>query len=481
MVTGLVQQVALTHLLGLKQYGALGRVQSVASILYNPVIATGVQGVSRAIAGAPDAAKLATQRRTLTVHGALIVPLALGFFVAAPWMAEAMAATHLTTGLRIVSAVMLLYGFYTPMVGVVNAEKRFTVQAGLDVLAATLRTLGLLGGAWWLTGRGLGVEGALVGFVGSVTVMTLVTLPLARLGKSGAGAPSWGEHIAFVAPLFGGQLALNLLFQSDFQLLGRFAADAAVAANLRPEDADTLAGAYRNAQLFCFLPYQLLLSVTFVLFPMLATAHRDGDREAVARYVRTGIRLALIVAGMIVSVTAGLPHALLVLVFSRESAALAGDPMFVLALGQGAFAIFGILATVLTSLKRERTSALLTTVALALVGVLCFLFVRGQPYGSGLLLRTAAASGVGLLVATLLTAAQVKRTAGAVVAPKTLLRVLAALAAALGVARVLPPPSKLMTLGYAPLVAAVFLGVLVLTREVGKDDLAIVRRVLGKR
>lgn len=480
MVVGLVQQIALKHILGLQTYGALGRVQGLASIIYNPIIATDVQGVSRAISGASDEARLATQRRVLGIHTALIIPFALGFFVAAPQVADLIGGPHLTTGLRIVSAVMLFYGLYTPLVGVVNGEKRFTLQAGLDVLAATLRTFGLLGGAWYFTARGSGLEGALGGFVVSAAAMAVVALPLAGLGRRGEGGPSVGEHLAFIAPLFGGQLALNFLFQSELQLLGRFAADAATAAGLEREAADTLAGAYRNAQLFCFLPYQLLLSVTFVLFPLLASAYRDRDDAAVARYVRTGVRLAMIIAGAMVSVTAGIPHALLELVFGADSAALASGPMFVLALGQGAFAIFGILATVLTSLKRERMSAILTTVALALVVLLCFVLVRGEPYGGGLLLRTAIASGAGLLVATLLAARAVESAAGAVVPILTVVRVLAALGVAIGAGRLLPSAGKLMTLVYAPLIAGVFLALLVVTRELGKDDLAMVKRVLGR-
>lgn len=481
MVVGLVQQIALKHILGLQSYGALGRVQGLASIIYNPIIATDVQGVSRAISGASDEARAATQRRVLGIHTALIIPFALGFFVAAPYVAELIGGPHLTSGLRIVAAVMLFYGLYTPLVGVVNGQKRFTVQAGLDVLAATLRTIGLLGGAWYFTARGNGLEGALGGFVVSAAAMALVALPLAGLGRRGAGGPSIREHLAFIAPLFGGQLALNFLFQSELQLLGRFAADAAAQAGLEREAADTLAGAYRNAQLFCFLPYQLLLSVTFVLFPLLASAYRDRDEAAVARYVRTGVRLAMIIAGAMVSVTAGIPHALLNLVFGADSAALASQPMFVLALGQGAFAIFGILATVLTSLKRERMSAILTAVALALVVLLCFVLVRGQPYGGGLLLRTAIASGCGLLAATLVAARAVKSAAGAVVPIVTVLRVLIALAVAIGAGRVLPDPSKLMTLVYAPIIAGLFFVVLVVTKELGKHDLAIVKRVLGRR
>jgi stage V sporulation protein B len=482
MVMGLVQQIALKHILGLGNYGALGRVQSIASVVYNPIIATSVQGVSRAVSGAQEADQPAAQRRVLTIHSLAILPVAVGFLLAAPYLAEAIRAPHLTNALRIVAGVLFFYGLYTPLVGVINGRKQFGWQAGLDALAATLRTAGLLGGAYYFMRLGQGVEGALAGFVCAAALMAGIALPLAGLGKGGSGGPTVGEHIKFIVPLVLGQLALNLLFQSDLTLLGRFAADAAAATpGLDEKAADTLAGAYRAAQLFCFLPYQLLLAITFVLFPLLATAHRDGDGDAVVRYVRTGVRLALLLAGLIVSVSAGLSRPLINLVFGPDAAALGGRAMFIMALGLGAFAIFGILVTVLTSLKHEVMSMVLTIVALALVVGLCFGLVRGQPFGEGMLIRTAIATGTGLVAATLLAVGAVKKTAGAVVSPITLLRVALGLTAAIAVGRYLPEPGKLMTLVYAAAVSAVYLVVLLISREITGADGQNLARVLGRK
>jgi stage V sporulation protein B len=482
IATGLVQQVVLQRILGLAGYGALGRVQGLASMIYNPLNASNVQALSRVVARASAEEKQAAMRRAYLLHDGAGVALAAVFLVAAPFIAELMRAPYLTRALQIMSAVLLFYGLYTPFVGVINGERRFTVQAGLDVLAATLRTAGLLGGAWLLARRDAGVEGALIGFVASTAIVTVVALPLAGLGRAGEGGVTLREHLAFIGPLVGGQLALNALLQSDFQLLGIFAADAAASAGLVAQTADggaadTLAGAYRAAQLFCFLPYQLLLSVAFVLFPLLATAHRDQDKGAIAEYVRTGIRVAVVVAGAFVAVNAAIPRALLRLVFGPESSELGGEAMAVMAVGMGFFAIFGIFTSVLTSLKRERISALLTVVALAAVVALCFTLVRGQPFGPGLLLRTAIATGSGLALATLLGALAVHRAAGAVVGLATVARVLAATAAAIAVGRVLPAPGKLMTVGYALVIGLVYVAVLVVTRELGKADLSILKRV----
>lgn len=486
---GLVQQVLLKAVLGLDGFGALSSVLSIASITYNPIVSTSIQGVSRAVAQASDAERPAVVRRTFTVHAVLAISVAAGFFLLAPLIGGWVGAPHIVPGLRILSAVMLIYGLYTPLVGVLNGRKRFVHQAGFDMLAATLRTTGLILGGYLLSRQaGRGVEGASIGFVAGSSVVLGAALLVVGIGKRGRGGSTVREHVAFIAPLLFGQVVLNLLLQADLTLLRAFAAIAAERAGLPVLAADPLVGAYRATQLFCFLPYQLLLAVTFILFPMLASAQRDGDRAAVGRYVQGGIRLAMLVAGAMVSVTAGLPGPLLTLVFGADVAALATRSMSLLALGFGVFAILGVLTTVLNSLKRERASAWLTLGAFVLVVSLCISRVYGQPFGPGLLFQTAIATSAGLVVATVIAAVLVFRTAGAVVAWSSLGRVVMALAAALAVARLLPPIAvvgkatyAIWLAGYAGAVVAVYALVLIVSRELGRRDVENVRAVFARR
>jgi len=482
ILVGLVQQIALPRLLGLDGYGALASVLSIAGITYNPVTTTSIQGVSRAVAQATPATEAGTIRRVFTVHAIFAVLLALGFFLLAPTIADSVGASHVVGALRILSAVMLLYGLYTPLIGVLNGQRRFVSQAALDIIAATLRTFGLIAGAWLFARRhGLGVAGATSGFVLGAVLILGVALTLVGIGKRGPAAISVRQHITFALPLLLGQVLFNLLLQADLTLLRRFASQAALAQGLPETAADPLVGAYRATQLFSFLPYQLLIAVTFILFPMLATAARDGDRAAVARYVRTGVRLALVLAGAMASVTAGLSDRLLYLVFGREAAALGGQSLELLAIGFGGFAIFGVLTTVLNSLKHERESVIVTAIAAALVVLLCYLRVRGAPFGADLLLYTAEATAAGLFVATLSAAFFVHRAAGAVAPLLTVLRVAGAVTVAVVLGRFLPAGGKLLTPIYAALVALAYGVVLIATRELGPADLATVRQVVAKK
>jgi stage V sporulation protein B len=88
-----------------------------------------------------------------------------------------------------------------------------------------------------------------------------------------------------------------------------------------------------------------------------------------------------------------------------------------------------------------------------------------------------------LFAATLGTALLVWKTAGSVVSLVSLGRVVLAAAAAIALARHLPVHGKLTTLVFAAVVATVYVALLLLTRELGKADLAAVRTVLarGKR
>jgi len=482
MVIGLVQQVLLTRVLGTGGYGALSTALSVSAVVYNPVVQSSIQGVSRTVARADDAERPQLTRRVLTLHAGFALPIALLFGLLAGPIVRWVHAPHLVTPVRILAAVLFFYGLYAPLVGVLNGQRRFVGQAGFDIAFATLRTALMLVGAFALSrASNQGVVGASAGFVLATVLIFVAALLLAGTGRSGFADLPVRRYLAFIGPVFMGQILLNLLQQADLTVLRYFAASAALRAALAPQAADPLVGAYRATQLFCFLPYQLLLSITFVLFPLLARAHRDGDMANVRLFVMTGVRLALIVAGVMVSVISGLAGPLLRLVFPAEVAIYATEAMQLLALGFGAFAIFGILTTVLTSLKAERASASITGVAFALVAILGVMLLRNRDFGPRLLWSTAVATTIGLVIATGGAGALVRRLAGGVAPLGTIVRVCSSAAATIALGRLWSPPSRIMTLVAAAALVMVNLLLLLIMRELTRRDLAHLLSVIRPR
>ncbi len=473
---GVSQQIFLPRLLHADGYGQARTVLSIVSIINNTVVAMSIQGVSRAVSSAPGREGEAL-RATLRVHAVVAVLVSLAFALLAGTLARFEGAPYLAAPLRLVAAVVLLYSLYAPLVGALNGRQRFLAQAALDTAFGALRTLGLAGGAvLFLALGGNGVLGAFAGWVAAAAVILPAALSRTGIGRAGDAGPSVRRYLAFLLPVAGGQILLNLLLFTDGLLLRRFAGP------LAPSDraADALTGIYTGAQQFSFLPYQLLMSVTFILFPMLARAQADGDHAAVRSFTRSGVRLAMLLTALITGTISGLaPHVLRVMFPSEMWDG--SEALRILCLGMGSLSVLGITCAALTSLGRAIDSAALTFLGVVLIAAGCTAFVRGAPYGLPMLATTAKVTAVALTTTAVVGAVRLRAVAGGFVSPLTLVRALAALLTCVLAGSRLPWIGKPGTVLEAGLVAALGLLVLIALGEVGRKDLAHAAAVVGRR
>jgi hypothetical protein len=135
---------------------------------------------------------------------------------------------------------------------------------------------------------------------------------------------------------------------------------------------------------------------------------------------------------------------------------------------------------VLNSIEQHRQGLIVTALAFTFVVTACLLRVRHLAFGPELLKQTAWATSLALLLATVVAMLLVLKSVGAVLAPASLLRVLVALAGALGVASFLPASSPLGTLLASLAVAASYVLLLIAAGELGKGDLHTLRRIAGR-
>lgn len=484
IVFGFAQQVVLPAVLGTDGYGNISRVLAVVGIVNNVIVALALQGVSRTVASVSDAEAPRAFRRVLGYHAVVAVVLAAVFIGLGGVLAEAVEAPHITPSVRIVGAVVLLYGLYAPIVGSLNGRRRFIDQAGLDIFYGGMRFATTVVGVLVATKvmKTDGVMGGAIGFVCAAALIVPISAWRAGLGERGGQSPSVGTYAAFLGPLAIGLVALNVLLQTDFLLFSRFIGQRARELGESESTAAAFVGSYRAFQLFSFLPYQLLMSVTFVLFPMLSKAHADGDREAIARYTRTGMRLAFILVGLFVAVVAGLPYGLLRFAFTDPQIAELGAKAQPFHAGAMAlFALLGVTTTVLTSLKREIVSAGLNALGVALVAAASFVVTRPAEFGGPMMVASAIATLVGLGVTLAVALVGLKRFAGGVVALATPLRVGLGVAAMIGAGHFMPYLGRFGAPIEAVALVVGYVVVLVATGELGAKDLATIRAVVGRK
>jgi len=201
----------------------------------------------------------------------------------------------------------------------------------------------------------------------------------------------------------------------------------------------------------------------------------------VRQYVARGARLAAIFCGLLVGVVAAMPESMLAFAYGRADAARGADVLRVMVLAQAEFAMLGIATTELTSVGREGLAAMLTAGAVIAVGGACALAVPGASFGHDQLLRSTQAAGAALAAAMVVGAVLVRMTAGAFVPSATAVRAALALAACVALGLVTPRFGRLVTPLVAVAVAAAYAAILVVTREVGRADLTMVRGLAGKR
>ncbi|WP_437578702.1 lipopolysaccharide biosynthesis protein [Sorangium sp. So ce887] len=481
IVFGFVQQLILPRLLGTDGYGEVSIVLAGVGVVNNVIVATGIQGVSRAVSSVADRDAAEAFRRTLALHAVLAIAVSASFALLAGAIADFSEAPHVAGPLRLAAGVVLLYGLYAPLVGALNGQRRFLTQAAFDVGYGALRTASIAAGALLFLRAGQsGVLGAIAGFVAAAAIIVPLATLKTGLGRRGNAGPSIREHLVFLLPLAVSQTFLNFLLQTDFFLLRRFLGQATNHLALGARAADDLIGVYRGAQLFAFLPYQLLLSVSFILFPMLARARAEGDRAAVRRYTMTGVRLSFLLTGLLCGPISGLAPHVLRFAFPVEIYSRGDGALRVLSLGMGAFAILGVASAALTSLRRERIAAALTAATVLLVAVGCSVAVPRAAFGPDMLVSSATATSLALATSAVIAGVLLHRVAGGFVPALTVLRVGVALAAAIAVGTRLPWLGKVAVLGEAVLVGLVYIALLVATREVGRDDLAALRQAFGR-
>ena len=482
---GFGQQLALPAILQRSGYGSIGTVLAVVGIVNNVIVAGSIQGVSRVVSSAPESDKQLAFGRVLRMHLGLAFAVGLVFAAIAPWLARFVSRPDLTMHIRITSAVAFLYAVYAPLVGGLNGQRRFVAQAGLDIFYGAMRFVTTVGAAYVfarILGRD-GVMGGVTGFCLSAAIIVPLALTRSGMGKPGGTTPSARSYFGFIGPVLIGAAGVALLLQTDFLLFSRFAGQAAARMGMADDASSELVAVYRALQLFSFLPYQLLMGVTFVLFPMLAKARADGDQAAIRSYTRTGVRLAFLLVGLIAGIVAALPYPLLRFAYQdRAYADLGAHPQVLHVMAMASMALLGVVSTALTSLGRERVAALITLAAVAMVGAACWVWVPGAAFGEPMMFRSATATLIAMTLAAIVGAVVLWRTAGGFVAPLTPLRVGLALAAVTMLGTRIPFFGRLVT---APLgacvVAGLYLLILVATGELGRADLDSLNTVLRRR
>ncbi len=508
MAAGAIISLGLPRLFGDRaMFGDFSVVNGGISILNMVMIAGTIQAVSKLVSER-EGVTWAARRAGLIAQCGVGLPLAGLVFAFAGPIAGALRDPGLAPYIRVASLIVLFYSFYAVFVGVVNGEKRFRTQAALDISFSTLKAFAMLG----LVILGFGVLGAFAGFAAAAFAVLLVAVVVARGSQYRQEIRVPVKRILwFMLPVMFYTLLVNLMLQGDRLLLkalkfeplrdhfastfGLFQAGLLVAPGglglplegaadevigvLAAHATSGLSGIYGAVKNIATLPYQGIIAITFVIFPLISRSTFEQDGARTAAYVRETFRYALILLALIVVGLLGASRELIELLFGASY--LCGDTtLSLLLLAIVGFSMFYVGNIMLTGAGRPMLAASLGCVTVAVYVVLLVAAQQLSGPWRGALEATALSTLGAMTFGLLLVGLVLRHLFRAFVPLGTVLRLILLAAPLWWIARELPVQGIAGVLLKGGLASGGLALGLLLTGELSAEDRARLRRVLKR-
>lgn len=384
MVTGAAVQLGLPILFGSPEQFGVFKIVTEAISLVNMVMITGtLQAVSKLVSEEPARAREVVNQ-ALKLQCLLGLPIAAIYALLSPFIAGSLFNDAELTGLmQLSSLIILFYSFYAIFVGYLNGVKSFVRQATLDITFQTIKTVAILG----LVVVGAGVTGAVGGFAAAAGVIFVIsavwTLKVMR-----ADHPKTKEVVddaqelasrkerlrrlgifLLLVMLYTG--ALNGLMRVDLFMIKSISSappeSLSALAPIFKDISDKFAGIYGAALNIARLPFQGVIAVTFVIFPLISESTFSQDKDRTRAYIQDTFRYCLLLIGAVAlplifnsdSVIAGL--------YSADYQA-AGEALAIMNIGIIFFAMLYVAMTIIIGAGKPIVACVIMGISLAICG-----------------------------------------------------------------------------------------------------------------
>ncbi|HKP86568.1 MAG TPA: oligosaccharide flippase family protein [Blastocatellia bacterium] len=461
LASGAAIYYVLTRLMSREQFGLYQVVTGIVSIV-NAVVVTGTsQTVSKYISqdeSKADSVKSKALRLQLSVGGGL----ALLFAALAPVVADYLNDSGLTNYLRLAALITLSYSFYSVYTGYFNGQKKFLTQAGLDMTYSTMKLAFIVLLVW----LGFGVAGAIGGFaLAAACILGVSAIAAGRGGRKGEVRTR--DLFAFQINLLLFTLVLNLLQKTDLILVKALSSpDAKIASDN--------AGSYGAAVYVANITFQVIISATFVIFPLVSQSTFANDLRRTQVYVSNTIRYTLMIMALLATLFSANAGGVMSVIYPEayKSGAVA---LGIVAFGMLFFGLFYVMTTIISASGRPKVSLIIGALTLAAsAGSNALLIprygIRGAAIATTASMLLGVLAGGGYLIAKF----------NALVPGLSLLRIAFCAGAVYAASLAFAPDSKLLIIGKLIVLSLVYVALLAVSREIGRDDLAALKKVAGK-
>lgn len=348
LLTSAIINIGLPRILGdPARFGDFRVVNSFLSVLTMVVITGTIQGISK-ITSEDNARATIVSKKGIIIHTFIGMPLGIAMFIFSDFISfKVLNDERLSIYLKISSFIVASYSFYAVFIGIFNGMKEFHKQSGCDIAFSTLKTSLII----IFVLLGFSVKGAFTGFSIASFIILIISIFIYKKSGYKSEEKKYNEvslkRIAlYMIPIMVYTLFLNLLLQTDvlvlksvsftpiFNHLNDAIGDFRIALifhqfgienistemkqGLAMEITSRLSGFYGATKNLAILPYQGVISLTFVVFPFISSSTYKGDIEKTKSQISQAMRFALIFSFFMIAILIAEPSGILSLLFGKE-------------------------------------------------------------------------------------------------------------------------------------------------------------------
>ncbi|MBL8149770.1 MAG: oligosaccharide flippase family protein [Blastocatellia bacterium] len=456
--------LSLPRILTPDQFGLYGVVTGIVSII-NAVINLGTQqSVSKFVSEDKRRAE-SVKKQALKIQIFVGGGVTIAYLLLTPVIAKLVNDPNLTNPLRISALITISYTFYSVFIGYLNGQKKFFRQSILDVTYSTVKVILIVLLGFLIKT----VSGAILGFgLAAFIVLCLAPIVAGKAEDQIDHRPSVEAFLKFQFALLGTVLVNNLLQKLDLILIKAVGSTSS-------SQASEMAGYYTALIAVANITYQAIVSISFVIFPLISNATFEDRKEEVRSYIRQTSRYTLMMMALSATIFSSNSSAILGLLYKKEYM-IGALPLSIVAYGMLFFGLIYIFSAIVSSSGRPKVAfsvGVLTLVANFLLNSLLI-----PKYG---LMGAAIGTTTSMLVGASLLGIYILRTFQVWIGFRSLIFITSATFLAYEVGLIFSA-EKIYTLAVAIGVqVGVYLAVLLIAREIGYKEIEMIGKMLPVR
>jgi len=413
------------------------------------------------------------KRQTIILQTILIGIITIIFYFSAPLLAGALGDPTLTPLFRLSTLIIPLFAAASFYFSYYTGLHRFGIQSFLKISRSLFRIIFIIGFAYFFS-----LKGSISGYIAAPASVFLLAFlidkfkvskelraPEAQPAKSLPDASltfRWQKLLNYAWQIILFFLAYELLISIDLYLVKGILHD------------DYLTGIYNASLTIGRIPYYVFYALTVILLPVISKATAENDHKKASEIINSSLRLMLVLLVPMIILMSIFARPIIKLFYSSEYIG-AAYPMSILVWGVGFLTIYYVFCFVMSGAGRVKKPMVLSIIGLAINTVLNYVLIK--KYG---IAGSAAATSITSFFIALIMLYYIWKDFGVSIKIKSLAKI--GLAGTLTYfASFLFDKGELIFMLWSAILFSFYAGILLLLREIKKEDWPLLKAILSSR